>query len=69
MSRLDVWLADRPVHSVDVQDDVTALDMQEIAGALAGRDQEFEIRGFAGGRLVAAYRNDLDNARRTVRSL
>jgi hypothetical protein len=49
MDRLDVYVADRPVRSVDVDDDTTTLSIAATAKT------PIEIRGFENGEQVARY--------------
>lgn len=53
IDRLDVWLDERPVRSLDVQDRVTRLDLP-ASGARGLR-----LAGYTGGRLVASLREEL----------
>ena len=53
IDRLDVWLDERPVRSLDVQDRVTRLDLP-ASGARGLR-----LAGYTGGRLVASRREEL----------
>jgi hypothetical protein len=69
IDRLDIAFGGRPVRSANVQGDAIVLDLQDIAGSLDGLGRDFELRGYAEGKLVAAYRDDLDRSRRTVRQL
>jgi hypothetical protein len=53
IDRIDVWLDDRPVRSLDVQDGSTRLDLP-ASGA-----RRLRLAGYAAGRLVASRREEL----------
>jgi uncharacterized protein (DUF779 family) len=52
ISRLDVYLADRPIQSIDVQEGQATFTVARTNAALLN----LEIRGFDDGQLVARYR-------------
>ncbi|MCK4461950.1 MAG: peptidase S41, partial [candidate division Zixibacteria bacterium] len=60
IDRLDVFFNDRPESSVNVHDEITSIDLQEIVGNDTGPHRKLEIRGYEDGDLVAARLVDLN---------
>lgn len=56
IERLDVWVGGRPQTSLDVEDGKTTL-----SAPVNRRGKQIELRGFAGGELVAVKRFELDD--------
>ena len=59
VNRLDVLLDGRPLRTLDVEDGLTFIDLQEIVGDVSVVQAKLELRAFDDDELAIVYRRDL----------